>query len=274
MATVLVTHPADRLREYFGDEALARLQRIAQVRLNPSNADLSGPALVQAAQGCQLMIAYRQTSLDAASLQAMPELLAVVRCAVDIRTIDVPAASGQGILVTRASAGFMASVSEWILAVMIDLSRGISRAAAVYSAGRQPVPQMGRELRGATLGVIGYGQISRYLCPLAAAFGLRVLVNDPFLPAHEAAVRSTDLADLLAQSDYVVCLAPANAETENLMNAAAFARMKQGAFFVKTASRWQGLPWRNRTRNRSPRPAARRASPPPASRPGAPATRR
>jgi D-3-phosphoglycerate dehydrogenase len=235
MATVLVTHPADRLREYFGDEALARLRRIAQVRLNPSNADLSGPTLVQAAQGCQVMIAYRQTGLDASTLQAMPELLAVVRCAVDIRTIDVPGASGQGILVTRASAGFMASVSEWILAAMIDLSRGISRAAAIYSAGRQPVPQMGRELRGATLGVIGYGQISRYLCPLAAAFGLHVLVNDPFLPAHETAVRSTDLADLLAQSDYVVCLAPANAETENLMNAAAFARMKQGAFFVNAS---------------------------------------
>jgi D-3-phosphoglycerate dehydrogenase len=235
MATVLVTHPADRLREYFGDEALARLRRIAQVRLNPSNADLTGPALVQAVQGCQVMIAYRQTSLDAVTLQAMPELLAVVRCAVDIRTIDVPAASGQRILVTQASAGFMASVSEWILAAMIDLSRGISRAAAAYSAGRQPVPQMGRELRGATLGVIGYGQISRYLCPLATAFGLRVLVNDPFLPAHETAVRSTDLADLLAQSDYVVCLAPANAETENLMNAAAFARMKQGAFFVNAS---------------------------------------
>ena len=235
MATVLVTHPADRLRQYFGDEALARLRRIAQVRLNPSNADLSGPALVQAAQGCQVMIAYRQTSLDAATLQAMPELLAVVRCAVDIRTIDVTGASSQGILVTQASAGFMASVSEWILAAMIDLSRGISQAAAQYRAGRQPVPQMGRELRGATLGVIGYGQISRYLCPLAAAFGLRVLVNDPFLPAHETAVRSTDLADVLAQSDYVVCLAPANAETENLMNAAAFARMKPGAFFVNAS---------------------------------------
>lgn len=235
LPAVLVTHPADRLCEYFGGEALARLRRIAQVRLNPSNANLSGPELVQAAQGCKVMIAYRQISLDEAAMQAMPELLAVVRCAVDIRTIDVPAASGQGILVTRASAGFMASVSEWILAAMIDLSRGISRAAALYSAGLQPVPQMGRELRGATLGVIGYGQISRYLCPLAAAFGLQVLVNDPFLLAHEADVHSTDLPDLLAQSDYVVCLAPANAETENLMNASAFARMKQGAFFVNAS---------------------------------------
>lgn len=235
MAIVLVTHPADRLSEYFGDAALARLRRMAEVRLNPSNADLSGQALVQAVQGCQVMIAYRQTSLDAAVLQAMPELLAVVRCAVDIRTIDVVAASGQGILVTQASAGFMASVSEWILAAMIDLSRGISLAAAQYRAGLQPVPQMGRELRGATVGVIGYGQISRYLCPLAAAVGLRVLVHDPFLPAAETAVRSTGLTDLLAQSDYVVCLAPANADTENLMNAQAFARMKPGAFFINAS---------------------------------------
>jgi len=235
LPAVLVTHPADRLREYFGDEALARLRRIAEVRLNPSSADLSGAALAQAVQGCQVMIAYRQTSLDAAALQAMPELMAVVRCAVDIRAIDVAAASGQGILVTRASAGFMASVSEWILAAMIDLSRGISQAAAQYRAGLQPVPQMGRELRGATMGVIGYGQISRYLCPVASAFGLRVLVHDPFLPATETAVRSTGLPDLLAQSDYVVCLAPANADTENLMNAKAFAGMKPGAFFINAA---------------------------------------
>ena len=235
MPTVLVSHPADRLSAYFGDEALLRLRRIAAVRLNTSNEDLAGPALVQAARGCEVLIAYRQTSLDAAVLQAMPDLLAVVRCAVDIRTIDVAAASAQGILVTQASAGFMASVSEWIVAAMIDLSRGISTAAALYQAGQQPVAHMGRELRCATVGVIGYGQISRYLCPLLRAFGMRVLVHDPFVMPDEPGLECVSWPGLLAQSDHVVCLAPANASTENLLNADSFAQMKRGAFFINAA---------------------------------------
>jgi D-3-phosphoglycerate dehydrogenase len=91
---------------------------------------------------------------------------------------------------------------------------------------------MGRELRGATLGVIGYGQISRYLCPLAQALGMRVLVSDPYATVKEAGITRVALAQLLTEADHVVCLAVATEETENLMNAQAFARMKRGAFFI------------------------------------------
>jgi D-3-phosphoglycerate dehydrogenase len=153
----------------------------------------------------------------------------------DIRTIDVAAASAQGVLVTRASAGFMASVSEWIVGVMIDLSRGISASAAQYHAGGAVPVCMGRELRGATLGIIGYGQISRYLCPVAQALGMRVVVADPFATVDQPGVIQTGLAELLAAADYVVCLAPANADTENMMNAQAFAAMKRGAFFINAS---------------------------------------
>ena len=232
---VLVTHPHDRLADYFGEQALRELGALARVRLNPGSADLSGQQLVDAAHDCAIIIAYRQTALDAAVFDALPELQAVARCAVDIRTIDVAAASAQGILVTQASAGFMASVSEWIIGVMIDLGRHITEAAAGYHAGRAVQPQMGRELRGATLGVIGYGQISRYLCPLAQVLGMRVLVTDPYQQAGEAGIAQVDMSDLLVASDFVVCLAPANAATENLLGARAFSAMKRGAFFVNAA---------------------------------------
>lgn len=234
-STVLVTHPSSRLATYFGAGALARLQQVAAVRLNPTDADLAGPALVEAAQGCDVVIAYRQTPVPREVLQALPHLRAVVRCAVDIRTIDVAAASAQGVLVTQASPGFMAAVSEWVVGVMIDLSRGISLASASYHAsGKAPVC-MGRELRGATLGVIGFGQISRYLCPLAQALGMRVMGNDPFAQVDLPGVEQSGFEDLLARSDHVVCLAPATAATVNLMNAAAFARMQPGAFFINAS---------------------------------------
>ena len=233
--TILVTHPRSRLPDYFGDEALAGLRRIARVRLNELDDDLSGPSLIAAAQGCALVIAYRQTPVDAVTFAALPDLAAVVRCAVDIRAIDVAAASRHGVLVTQASAGFMAAVSEWVIAVMIDLSRNISACVAQYRAFGVAAAVMGRELRGAVLGVIGYGQISRYLCPVAHALGMRVLVHDPYVQVQAVNVAQTGLEQLLAQADYVVCLAPANAQTENLMNTHTFATMKHGAFFINAA---------------------------------------
>lgn len=234
-ATVLVTHPASRLTSYFGEQVLAALRRIAQVRLHTSDEDLSGAPLIAAAQGCVVVIAYRQTPIDAAVLAALPDLAAVVRCAVDIRTIDVAAASRHGILVTQASAGFMASVSEWVIGVMIDLGRHISAAVAQYRAGGTATPVMGRELRGATLGVIGFGQISQYLCPVAQALGMRVLVSDPHVHIEAAGITQANLEQVLAQADFLVCLAPANASTDKLMDARAFARMKRGAIFINAA---------------------------------------
>ena len=177
---VLVTHPRNRLDSYFGADALARLRQMARVRLNPSDDDLAGASLVEAARGCAVVIAYRQTPVDAASCAGLAVVRAIVRCAVDIRTIYVSAASTHGILVTQASAGFVAPVSEWIVGAMIDLGRNISAGVLEFRANGVAQPHMGRQLRGATLGVIGYGQIAQYLCSVAGALGMQVLVTDPF----------------------------------------------------------------------------------------------
>jgi D-3-phosphoglycerate dehydrogenase len=235
---VLVTHPQDRLATYFGAQALADLQQVAQVQLNPHAYDLSGPELIAAAQGCEVLIAYRQTALDADFFAQVPDLLAAVRCAVDIRSIDVAAASQQGVLVTRASPGFGPAVAEWVIGVMIDLSRHITAASGQYHQGLKPEPRMGRELRGACLGLIGYGEIGRHVARLAQAFGMRVCVYDPFVQPSDPQIESLAWSALLACADHVVCLAPALPETEHLFNAQAFAQMKASACFIN-ASRGQ-----------------------------------
>jgi D-3-phosphoglycerate dehydrogenase len=235
MTTVFVSNPQSKLAHYFGDRATAALQAIADVRFNPGETDLSSQELAALAQGCDVIISYRQTLGDEALFSALPRLKAFVRCAIDIRNIDVPAASRHGVLVTQASAGFIASVSEWIIGVMIDLSRHISASVALYHAG-QPVPSvMGRELRGATLGVIGYGQISRYLCDVALALGMRIVVSDPHAQTGRKELVQTGLTQLLQEADYVVCLATATEATENMMNAQTFAVMKPGAFFINAS---------------------------------------
>ncbi|MCY7319601.1 MAG: hydroxyacid dehydrogenase [Ramlibacter sp.] len=232
MARIFLTHPDEARRLYYGERALAGLQALGQVSLNTSGHELAVAELIEAAQGCEVIVSYRQTPGAAALFDALPALVAFSRCAIDIRNVDVAAASRQGVLVTQASAGFIASVAEWVVGAMVDLSRQISAASAAYHAGSTPPAAMGRELRGATLGVIGYGQIGRYLCSLGSALGMRVLVCDPYSRVDNENSSQVDLPQLLAQADHVVCLAVATAETENLMDGQAFARMKPTAFFI------------------------------------------
>ncbi len=232
---IFVTHAPDALANYYGSRALAALQAVAQVRLNPGDAPWTAQSLALAAQDCDIIVSDRRALGSAELFERLPRLLAYCRCAVDIRNIDLAAASALGILVTQASAGFMASVSEWIVGAMIELNRGIGASAARYQGGLVPVPVMGRELRGATLGIVGYGQIGRYLAGVALALGMRVLVTDPHAKVGPAGLLQVSLDELLTQSDHVVCLAIASAETENLMDAAAFARMKPGACFINAS---------------------------------------
>ncbi|BCG01625.1 2-hydroxyacid dehydrogenase (plasmid) [Paraburkholderia sp. PGU19] len=235
MNKVFVTHPRHMLDHYFGARAAAALAKFADVTYNTEDRELTQAELADAARDADVIIAYRQTPATRALFEALPKLAAFVRCAVDIRTIDVDAASELGVLVTQASAGFVPSVSEWVIGAMLDLARGTTSYAQAYHRHEAPAPKMGRELRGSTFGVIGYGQISRYLCDLALAFGMRVIVSDPYATIGDARVHQVGMDDLLAEADFVICLAPATPQTANLMNARAFATMKRGAYFINAA---------------------------------------
>ena len=228
---ILLTHSPEARALYYGDRALEGLRNVGEVVLNERPASLEGEALIAAAVDCDLIVSYRQSPGPAAAFERLPRLVAFLRCAIDIRNVDVAAASKAGVLVTQASAGFVTSVSELVLGFLVDLSRGITRSAIEYRGGRVPQAAMGKELRGATLGVIGYGAIGREVARVGEALGMKVLVSDPYA----SGVAAVPLDTLLAQSDYVVPLAVANEETENLMNAAAFGKMKRGAFFINVS---------------------------------------
>lgn len=231
MARILLTHSPEARELYYGPRALAGLKSLSEVKLHEGEAPLEGETLIAAASDCDLVVSYRQSPAPAALFERLPKLVAFLRCAIDIRNIDVAAASKAGVLVTQASAGFVTSVAEQVFGFMIDLSRGITPYSFSYRAGRVPRAVMGKELKGSTLGVIGYGQIGREVVRLGKAFGMKVLVHDPYAKD----IGQTSFDDLLAQSDYVVPLAVATAETENLMNDAAFGKMKKGAFFINVS---------------------------------------
>jgi D-3-phosphoglycerate dehydrogenase / 2-oxoglutarate reductase len=228
---LLTPTPAFR-RQYYGERSLKGLQALGQVKLHEGDAALDAAGLIEAADDVDIIVADRVTEGRGEIFPHLPGLRAFVRCAVDIRNIDVAAASAAGVLVTQASPGFVQSVAELALGFMVDLSRGVSRSTADYHAGRSPEVVMGRQLAGSSVGIIGYGSIGRYLATLAKVMGMEVLVADPFVTIGDAGIKQLPLDELLGGADYIVCLAIANEQTENLIGQAALARMQRHAFFI------------------------------------------
>lgn len=232
MKKLLLTHAPLARRQYYGARALARLQELVEVVLHEGEAPLDAQGVIGMARGVDFIVADRATSVPAVVFESLPGLRAVMRSAIDIRNIDVAAASKAGVLVTHAEAGFVPSVVELTLGFLVDLSRGITRAATAYHAGEKPEIRVGRQLGGATVGLVGYGRISRKLAPVLAQLGMTVLVSDPYAQMDDRRFVKLPLEEMLPKADYVICLAIANEETENLFDAAAFARMKPDAFFI------------------------------------------
>ena len=109
---ILLTHSPDAFASYYGERALAALKEAGEVRMHRGAQSLEGEPLLAAAQDCALIVSYRQSPAPAALFERLPGLVAFLRCAVDIRNVDVPAASKAGVLVTQASAGFVPAVAE------------------------------------------------------------------------------------------------------------------------------------------------------------------
>jgi D-3-phosphoglycerate dehydrogenase / 2-oxoglutarate reductase len=232
--TVFLTHnPEDRVA-YYG-RALPELQEIARVVLNPCDRDLTSAELIDAAVGCDVIVAHRSTPGDTAIFAALPDLVAFLRCAVDISTIDVGAASAAGVLVGHADTSFVASTAELAVALMLDLARNVSESTIDYRAGIAPQQRAGFQVAGRTAGIIGYGAIGSYLAGLLRALGLHVVIADPFVDATVDGFEQLPLPRLLARADVVFPLAPAMPETENLIDANALATMRPGTLLVNVS---------------------------------------
>ena len=120
---ILLTHSPAARDLYYGPRALAGLRALGSVVLNEGPNSLEGEDLIAAAGDCGLVVSYRQSPAPAALFERLPRLIAFLRCAIDIRNVDVPAASKAGVLVTQASAGFVTAVAEQVFGFMIDLAR-------------------------------------------------------------------------------------------------------------------------------------------------------
>lgn len=229
---ILITHNNDLVHNFYSLEAVEELRAIAEVRLNGTDTPLRGAALVEAAQDVDIVLSDRLAPGSAEVFAGLPNLAVFMRCAVDIRNIDVAAASAAGTLVLRCSAGYGDAVAETALGLMIALGRRFAICDRLYKDSMPDQPMvLGRQLAGSTVGIIGFGAIGSRVADLAIAARMRVLAFDPYKRIVNGCVAQAGL-DAVLGCDFVVCAAYATPETERMMNRAAFARMRPDAYFV------------------------------------------
>jgi D-3-phosphoglycerate dehydrogenase len=232
--TAFLTHNPEDLDAYYG-RALPELSAIARVIFNPLDRDLDTVDLISAAKDCDVIIAHRSMPGEAAVFAELPGLLAFLRCAVDISTIDVDAASAAGVLIGHADKSFVPSTAELALALMLDLARNVSESTLEYRNGVQPSQRSGLQLSGRTAGIIGYGAIGSYLARLLRGIGMHVMVCDPVVDVGPDGFEQSTLDELLARSDFVLPMAPATADTANLIDARALSLMRPGTMLVNVS---------------------------------------
>lgn len=235
MNKIFLTHNPVSRELYYGANALQALMKVGEVVLNPLDRNLDVCEIVRYARDCTFIVADRQTTASRELFEGLPELIAYCHGAVDVSNIDIAAATNHGVLVTHVSSGFNVAVSEWIIGVMLSLSRNISYSAAEYWRGGVPKARLGKELMGSCLGIVGYGGIGQYLARVGHALGMHIVVYDPYAKCDEMRFEKVEFGSLLAMADVVVCLASATAETEYMFGGEQFNLMKPDAFFINAS---------------------------------------
>ncbi|GAA4557042.1 phosphoglycerate dehydrogenase [Pseudonocardia xishanensis] len=169
-------------------------------------------------------------------LAAAPSLRALVRSGVGYDSVDVAAAAELGVAVSNVPGVNANAVAEFTMGAILASSRHLVELASGVADGRWPRTQ-GHELRGATLGLIGYGEASRAVVPLARAFGMRVLCRTsvPPPPSAEGEVEFVDLDSLLRTCDVVSVHTALVPTTHRLIDARALELMRPTALLVNTA---------------------------------------
>lgn len=189
--------------------------------------------------GYDALIVRSRTQVTAEVLEAGGHLKVVGRAGVGVDNIDVTAADQRGIAVLNSVGGNTISAAELTFGLMLALVRNISRADASLKRGEWERSRFqGTELYGKTLGVIGAGRIGTEVARRARAFGMNVLVSDPYLSRERAGEIGGDLAPLttvLERSDIVSVHTPLTEETRGLIGAAELGLMKRGAYLINAA---------------------------------------
>ncbi len=229
MKVVLLEGVHDRAVENFVRHGYSTIERHRKA--------LAGDELADAIAGAYFVGIRSRTRLTAEAMAPARKLMAVGAFCIGTNQIDLDAAMMRGIPVFNAPFSNTRSVAELVLAEIVFLMRGIPAKSALLHRGTWlKSADDAREVRGKTLGIVGYGNIGSQLSVMAEALGMDVVYHDVVtkLPLGNARMMPT-LDELLEQADAVTLHVPETPLTRGMMGAAQFARMKPGAMFVNAS---------------------------------------
>jgi len=186
------------------------------------------------------VILNTSAKLTARVIAELAEALVICRYGVGVDTVDIPAASAQGILVANVPDFCFDQVADTAMSLILSVPRKVHLLNARIHQGvwNKDLARPIHNFRGATLGLFAFGNIARNVCRKAAAFGLRILATDPYLTAEavrDYPVTLVDFDTLLRESDFLSVHAPLTEETRHVFDEAAFRRMKPSAYFFNLA---------------------------------------
>lgn len=237
MTPLLLLTDADRFPFDEGNRAAAAAAGAALVQLDGHDPE----RIAAAGAGAAAIFVYHAT-IDGPLLDRLPQLRVIARCGSGFDKIDVRAARERGVEVVYVPDYGTDDVADHALALLLDCARRVSQSDRALRAGAWlPYAQLGamRRLRGATLGLLGFGRIARATAKRACGFGMELLVHDPGVDAvalaQAGASRAASLDDLLERCDALSIHLPLTPQTHRLIGAAELARMKPGALLVNTS---------------------------------------
>src|SRR5829696_1761209 len=172
-------------------------------------------------------------------LERAKNLKVIGRAGIGVDNVDIPAATAKGIIVMNTPFGNSITTAEHAITLMLALARQIPQADASTQAGKWEKNKfMGVEITGKTLGIIGAGNIGSIVVDRALGLRMRVIAYDPFLSPERAAdigVHKVELDELFKRADFITLHTPLTEKTRNIIDAAAFAKMKKGVRIINCA---------------------------------------
>jgi D-3-phosphoglycerate dehydrogenase len=180
------------------------------------------------------------TQVDAALLGKAMRLKAVGRAGVGVDNVDVDTATRQGVIVANAPQSNVVTAAEHTMALLLALARNVPQAHASLTGGAWERGKFtGVELHGKVLGILGFGRIGQLVAARAKGFGMHVIAFDPFLAEERfgdlGVERAAGPDEIYAVADFVTIHLPKTPDTENFLDAKAFAAMKDGVRILNVA---------------------------------------
>lgn len=233
--------PKDKIRvlllEGVNDSAVQLIEAAGYSNLTRLTKALDGEALLEAIKGVHLLGIRSRTRITPEVVEAADRLIAIGCFSVGTNQVDLDATRRNGIPVFNAPFSNTRSVAELVIGEIVFLLRRIvSRSNGAHQGRWDKSADDSHEVRGKTLGIIGYGNIGSQLSNLAEAFGMRVIFYDHTDRLRHGNTEPTaTMQELLAQSDVVSMHVPETPATNNMIGREEFLVMKPGAYFINNS---------------------------------------